>query len=124
MTTQIFNQGIALLNKIFPKLGIEAKIYWAFLNDLDGEYFFRAIQEIVKTIPELYPGTNIIAMIRTRAEAHRLEALKVSTLKIEAETEKERIERWQKEAVSMPQDCVETLTRLGIKTGGEDEDGK
>ena len=114
MTAQAFNQGITLLNRIFPKLGIEAKLFWALLNDLDGEHFLKAIQEIIKTVPELYPGTNIIAMIRTRAEELRLKILKNSTIKIEAESEKERVERWQKEAIPMPQDCRDELEGWGV----------
>jgi|SRR3990167_6959506 len=114
MTNQVFTQGIALLNRIFPKLGIEAKLYWELLNDLDGQLFLMAIQKIIKTIPELYRGTNIIAMIRLRAEEMRVEIFKNTSLRITAETEKERIERWEKEAVPMPQECKDKLEGWGL----------
>jgi len=121
MTTQAFNQGIAVLNKVFPKVGIEARFFWDVLNDLDGGFFLMATKEIVKTIPELYPGTNMIAIIRRKVEELQVKAQKNFTLKLETETEKERIERWQKEAVPMPAECAESLAKLGIKTGGEND---
>jgi|SRR3990167_264652 len=118
MTTQAFNQGLAVLSKVFPKLEIDARFFWDMLNDLDGQYFLMAVMVFIRNTPELYPGTNLIAIIRKKTEELRLGTLKDNSLKLEAETEKERIERWQNEAVPMPQDCVEALTRLGIKAGG------
>lgn len=70
--------------------------------------------DIIKTTKELYPGSNIIAILRSRAEELRIEVLKNSTLKLEAETERERIERWRKESAPMPEDCRIALEKLGI----------
>jgi len=77
-----------------------------------------AVIDIIKTTKELYPGSNIIAIIRSRADELRLEVQRNSTLKLEAETEKERIERWQKESSPMPTDCKQALMKLGIKITG------
>jgi len=73
-----------------------------------------AVMDIIKTTKELYPGSNIIAILRSRAEELRIEVLKNSTLKLEAETERERIERWRKESAPMPEDCRIALEKLGI----------
>ena len=115
MTTQAFNQGLAVLSKVFPKLEIDARFFWDMLNDLDGQYFLMAVMDIIKNTPELYPGTNPIAIIRKKAEELRLEALKKNTLKSETETEKERIRRWQNEAMPMPEDCKTALKKSGIR---------
>lgn len=74
-----------------------------------------AVMDIIKTTKELYPGTNIIAILRGRAEELKTEAQVNNTLKIEAETEKERIDRWQQEATPMPEDCRIALLKLGVK---------
>lgn len=76
-----------------------------------------AVLDIIKTTKELFPGSNIIAIIRDKAISLQTEAMRDSTLKLEAETEKERIERWRKEASPMPEDCQIALEKLGIKIG-------
>lgn len=73
------------------------------------------VWKIVKETTEIYPGTNVIAMLRFYAEGFRLDALKAGALKLSAESEKQRIERWQKESVSMPDDCRKALVKLGIR---------
>ncbi len=99
----------------FPGLQFNSKLLWQTLNDIDGEFFLMAVIDIIKTTKELYPGSNIIAIIRSRAEELKLEVLKNRTLKLQAETEKERIDRWRKESAPMPDDCRRELEKLGIK---------
>lgn len=74
-----------------------------------------AVLDIIKTTKEFYPGTNIIATIRSRAKELQKDFRIKNTLQIEAESEKERIERWQKEAVPMPEDCKKALEKIGVK---------
>jgi hypothetical protein len=74
-----------------------------------------AVIDVIKTTKELYPGSNIIAILRARAEELKQEISRNSILKLEAETEKERIDRWQAEASPMPEDCRIALAKLGIK---------
>ena len=76
-----------------------------------------AIIDIIKNTKEFYPGSNVIAIIRERTEDLRIETLKTKTLKITSETEKQRIDRWSKEAVPMPTDCRIALEKLGAKFG-------
>lgn len=100
------------LTAAFPGLQFNSNLLWRTLSDLDGEFFLMAVIDVIKTTKELYPGSNIIAILRTRAEELKLEVLKNSTLKLEAESEKDRIERWRKEAVPMPEDCRVALENL------------
>ena len=98
----------------FPGLQFNSDLFWATTNDLDGQYFLMAIMDVVKNTKDIYPGTNIIATIRGKAIDLQNKALQNSTLKLETETEKERIDRWQKESVPMPDECRKALAKLGI----------
>ncbi len=115
MTNQSFEQGFSALLKVFPSMNFDAKLFWTMLSDLDGQYFLMAVWEFIKNTKDIFPGTNIIATIREKAIDLQNEALKNNTLKLEAETEKERIDRWQKEAVPMPEDCRKALEKLGCR---------
>lgn len=99
----------------FPGLQFNSDLFWAATQDLDGQYFLIAIMDVVRNTKDIYPGTNIIAVIREKAIDLQTEALKNSTLKLEAETEKERIDRWQKESVPMPDECRKALEKLGCR---------
>lgn len=50
----------------FPKQEIVAEVWWELVNDLDDAQFLPAMLWIIKNTPELYPGTNVIAMVRDR----------------------------------------------------------
>jgi hypothetical protein len=115
MTNEAFNKGFTVLNTVFPALNLDAKLFWTMLQDLDGQYFLMSVYEFIKNTKEIYPGTNIIATIRARAEELQTEVRKNNIIKIETETEKERIDRWQKEASPMPKDCRLALEKLGVK---------
>lgn len=103
------------MSKAFPGLNLDPKLYWEILNDLDGEYYLKAVMITIRDTKELYPGSNLIAIIRSLAVDMQGEYRVNNSLKIEAETEKERIDRWQKESVPMPEECREALFKMGIK---------
>jgi len=90
-------------------------LFWAALSDLDGEYFLKAVMSVIKNTQELYPGSNMIAIVRSLAIAMQKKHREDNTLKIEEETEKERIDRWQREASPMPEDCRKALGKLGCR---------
>jgi hypothetical protein len=117
MTSESFQQGYLALTAAFPGLQFNSTLLWRTLSDLDGEYFLMAVIDVIKTTKELYPGSNIIAILRARTEELKTETLQNNTLRLESETEKERIERWQKEAAPMPEDCKKALEQLGVKFG-------
>lgn len=115
MTNEAFKKGFAALTATFPSMNFNARLFWEMLSDLDGQFFLMSVWELIKNTQELYPGTNIIAILRSRSEELEKEAFQNNTLKIEAETEKERIDRWQKEATPMPEECRLALKKLGIE---------
>jgi hypothetical protein len=121
MTNEAFNRGFSALSQVFPALNLDAKLFWGMLNDLDGEFFLKATFNFIKTTTNIYPGTNIIAVIRENAATLQNQFRQENVLKLEAETEKERIDRWQKEAAPMPEECRMTLKKLGIKIGMEEK---
>jgi hypothetical protein len=99
----------------FPGLQFNSDLFWAALSDLDGEYFLKAVMSVIRNTKELYPGSNMIAIVRGLAIDMQNKNRQDDTLKLEAETEKERIDRWQKESAPMPDDCKKALAKLGIK---------
>jgi len=68
MNKEMFGKGMSLLAEAFPerKFGLES--YWIATNDLTDKEFLEAILEITMTTKEIYPGTNIIALIRSKAK--------------------------------------------------------
>ena len=114
MTNEIFQQGYVALTSAFPGTKFSVPLLWQTLNDLDGQYFLMAVLDVIKTTKELYPGSNIIAIIREKAEDIAVDMRTKRTLALESETEKQRIERWKAEAVPMPDDCRIALEKIGI----------
>ena len=114
MTSKAFQQGFVALTAAFPGLQFNSDLFWRTLNDLDGQFFLEAVIDIIRNTKEFFPGSNVIAILRSRAEELRIEALKNSTLKLVAETEKERVDRWSKEAAPMPEDCRSELIKKGL----------
>ncbi len=115
MTSDAFNRGFEALAAAFPSMNFNAKLFWAMLNDLDGEMFLKAVWDFIKNTTEVFPGTNVIAIIRKNAEELKTEVNKDKVLRLEAETEQQRVDRWRREAVPMPEDCRLALQKLGIK---------
>jgi len=72
---------------------------------------------VIRNTQELYPGSNVIAIVRNLAIDMQKKDKENNVLKIAVETEKERIDRWQKESSPMPLDCRAALQKLGIKLG-------
>ena len=67
MKKEIFKKGLALLLKTFPNKEISPEVSWAILKDLTDAEFETAVLDIISTRAEIYPNTNMIALIRTRA---------------------------------------------------------
>ena len=62
--------GVAILTAAFPKLGPEEatiKIWFALLRDLPADAFERGVLSVCRSVKELYPGTNLVALIRDAA---------------------------------------------------------
>ncbi len=67
MTEKNFKKGMAVLTATFPNVELNLRIFWDLLADLEDDIFEKAILKIVRTQTQIFPGTNIVAMIRLAA---------------------------------------------------------
>jgi len=67
MIKQTFDTGMRILVGTFPEKSFDMKVFWEMLKDLDDKLYIFAIKDICSTISEIYPNTNIIALIRDKA---------------------------------------------------------
>lgn len=66
MERETLKQGLAVLSLTFPNREFNAKVYWELMKDLDCEDFLRGVKDVCLTTKELFPDTNIVAMIREK----------------------------------------------------------
>ena len=69
----LFLKGFARLAVVFPALNIQPDFYYELLMDLDGGYFMWSVMKICKEQKELFPNTNIVALIRGNEEVYKKE---------------------------------------------------
>lgn len=62
-----FVKGIEVLRSIFKGYEINRELYWAVLKGLPDDTYEKAIIEIIETQKEIYPGTNLLAIIKEKA---------------------------------------------------------
>jgi len=63
MTKESFIKGMAILKEVFHR-DFNLSLYWKTLKDIDDTSFQSAVLKIIQTQKELYPNTNMIAIIR------------------------------------------------------------
>lgn len=97
---------------MFQNREFHIQLYHEFLIDLDDEAFEKAIKDIVKNVPTLYPNDNLIAMIRIRAEKEFAARIDSEKKLLTRESEKEKIDRWKEEASPMPEETKKLLNNL------------
>jgi len=57
------------------------EVYFELLKDLKDECFLMAVMDVCKTQKEIYPGTNLIAILRERTmDINRLQSQKLLKL--------------------------------------------
>ena len=61
-------RGLGVLMECFPNRLVSFELAWELLNDLDDKKFLQAIKDICSKTVELYPDTNVIALIRQKVE--------------------------------------------------------
>ena len=66
MKQEIFAKGLIFIREAFPSKEINAKVYYEALKDISDEDFENAVLEIIQKTKDLYPGSNLIAMIREK----------------------------------------------------------
>jgi len=114
MTDQSFQKGYLALTAIFPGISLNAQLFWELVKDLDGEYYLKAVYDVLKTTKEIYPGTNIAAIIRDKVQALKDSSIDANALALQKEDENEKVARWAREAGPMPEDCKLELQKLGL----------
>ncbi len=78
MKTKTFEKGMAILMAVFPNRNLSTtslEIYQKLLEDLSDDNFMLAISRICGEVKELYPDTNIVALIRQYAAGGNKEDL-------------------------------------------------
>jgi len=71
MQEKTYKEGFALLLSVFPQLKIEPGVFWQFLKDIPDQTFKTAINGIINNIKDMYPNTNIIALIKEYSEGNK-----------------------------------------------------
>lgn len=69
----IYAQGMATLSSVFPAINFNPDLYYSFLEDLREDDFIGGVTRICREVTELYPNSNLVALIREHSEAARLE---------------------------------------------------
>jgi len=67
MTRKNFADGIETLLEVFKNLSASKKrldIWHDLLNDIEDKQFEDAVKKICREVRDIYPGTNIVALIR------------------------------------------------------------
>lgn len=57
---------MALLSSVFPAINFSPDIYYALLDDLREDFFMAAINKVCVEVTELFPNTNLVALIRQK----------------------------------------------------------
>lgn len=66
MDFETFAKGMAFLSEAFPRREFNTKFYFQRLKDLSGEDFEKAVLDVVDNMVELYPDSNLIAILRAK----------------------------------------------------------
>ncbi|GEM_PF-2880499 len=103
MTDEVFKQGMAMLTAAFSGITFNMRLYRQALAEIEDEDFKSSVIEAIKTIREIYPGSNLIAIL----------------IGIAVEKRRARIDRTPKlqdeRCVPPPPEWLEAKKKLGIK---------
>ena len=78
MKDETYDKGMVILGRVLKNLALtkeDIKTYRVLLDDLSDADFLSAIVEICQKTTEIYPGTNIVALIRQCARGGSKEDL-------------------------------------------------
>lgn len=67
MDKKTFKRGLALLSEAFPNRIMNPDIYWEILKDIANDNFIYSVNKIIKCDKELFPNTNLMAVIRANS---------------------------------------------------------
>lgn len=63
------------MSAMFQGLSIKPAIWYELLRDIQDEMFLVAIRKIVNDVKDVYPGTNMVAMIREACKQEKVPCL-------------------------------------------------
>jgi hypothetical protein len=78
ISDKIFKEGIALLSSCYKEIGldkVQLKVIKLLLSDLNDEEFVGAVNRFCKNNENIYPGSNISAMLRKEYEKFSIKEL-------------------------------------------------
>lgn len=112
--------ALLALTAAFPGLSFNVQLYSQLLNDLEGDFFLKAVFDFILNTKEIFPGTNPIAILREKTlEITRVEVSKHQK-KLAQETSEEERKRWEAEsetpaAKKAHQDYLDAIANLNKK---------
>ncbi|MCK5606513.1 hypothetical protein KAR91_31715 [Candidatus Pacearchaeota archaeon] len=71
MKKETFTEGMAIFSTCIKDFGIntdEAKVWYKLLQDISDQLFLKSVELICQTQIDIYPGTNIVALIREQSK--------------------------------------------------------
>lgn len=71
---------MALLSSVFPAFKSSPEIHYAFLEDLREDDFIGGVEKICREVRELFPNTNLVALIREKSEEFRSQKMKAKVV--------------------------------------------
>jgi hypothetical protein len=75
MTPEAFKEGVGILSTTFPNLDIQGGrtllVWQKLLDDIPDKAFLSAVLRLCREETQIYPGSNVVAMIRERAVGAR-----------------------------------------------------
>lgn len=66
MDTKTYQKAATLITACLPNLKLEFDIYFELLRDLPDEPFLKAVADFCRNETELFPGSNLVALLRQR----------------------------------------------------------
>ena len=69
LTRKAFARGFEIILAVFGRLEVTKEkldIWYDLLNDIEDNQFEDAVKKICREVRDIYPGTNIVALIRAQ----------------------------------------------------------
>ena len=68
MDPKIYAQGMAMLSAVFPAADLKPDLYYALLEDIREDAFIGGVEKVCRETTELFPNTNLVAVIREKCQ--------------------------------------------------------
>ena len=80
LTKKVFDDNISIFTSVFGNIKVTKErlnIWYDLLNDIDDKDLCDAVRKVCREVKEVYPGTNIVALIREHiAEGDGMQVLR------------------------------------------------